>query len=73
MSLKKCICIKFEVTLQILTLKYVLMTHNKHGNKLWESTRVAINFLIINTWGHAGKAEQWIARDDGTHSIVLKN
>jgi len=54
-------------------MKYVLTTHNEHGNKLWENMRVTINFLVINTWGHAGKAEQWIARDDGAHSIALKN
>ena len=34
---------------------------------------VAKNVLIINTWGHDDKVEQWIARDDGTHSIALKN
>jgi hypothetical protein len=34
---------------------------------------IRINFLVTNTWGHACKAEQWIATGDGTRPIALKN
>jgi hypothetical protein len=34
---------------------------------------VAINFLLINPWGHDDKVEQWRARADRNHSIALKN